>query len=74
MVEPPVEFLGRRILEVNDGVLVAVEHLFVKERAGAVQERRVINVRAIVDLRAVEAREDRRRRHPVEAVAVIKQT
>jgi hypothetical protein len=73
MVEPPREALGRAVLEIDDGVLVAVEHLFVEEFAGAVREGRVLDPGRGRDARAVEAREDGGRRHAVEAVAVVEE-
>src|SRR5437763_9510795 len=58
VVEPPREALARAVLEVNDGVLVAVEHRVVEERARRVQERRVGHRGVPVNAREVEARED----------------
>src|ERR1043165_4137295 len=72
MVEPPRQTVRGRVFEINDGVLVAVEHLFVKERARAMQEARGFNIRRRGDARFVEARENRRRGHAVKTVAVIK--
>src|SRR3989440_3400961 len=73
MVEPPREALARAVLEVNDGVLVAVEHRVVEERAGCVQQRRVGHRGVALEAREVEAREDCGGGHAVEAVAVIEQ-
>ena len=73
VVEPPGQSLGGAVLEVNDGVLVAVEHRVVEERAGRVQQRRVCNVGVPANAREVEAREDCGGGHAVEAVAVVEQ-
>src|SRR5579885_1207949 len=73
MVEPPRQLVRRAVLEINDGVLVAVEHRLVEERARRVQQRRVRDFGFAVDARAVEAREGCGGGHAVEAVAVIEQ-
>ena len=74
MVEPPGQALRRAVLEIDDCVLVPVEHRLVEERAGRVQKRRVRNLRRGVFVRAIEAREDGGRGDAVETLAVVEES
>jgi hypothetical protein len=58
VVEPPGDARRGRVLEVDDGVLIAGEVGLLKERAGAVDEAVVLVERVGGDALAVEAREE----------------
>jgi hypothetical protein len=73
VVEPPRQAFGGAVLEIHDGVLVAVEHLRVEKLAGAVREGRVLDRSAGRDRRPVEAREDGGGSDAVKTVAVVEQ-
>ncbi len=73
MVEPPRHTRRRRVFEINDGILVAVEHLFVEERVGPVEQPAIGDFSAGANLRAVEARENGGGSDAVETVAVVEQ-
>ena len=45
MVEPPGQPRMARVLEIDDGVLVAVEFRFVKERAGTVRQAAELGIK-----------------------------
>ena len=58
MIEPPGDFGGVGILEIDDRVLVAVEHLLIKEDvAGSMKQRAVLDFSAWMDSFLVEAAE-----------------
>jgi hypothetical protein len=58
MVEPPGNSGRRRVFEVDDGILVAAELLFVEERAGAVNQAVKLIRGFPIDALAVEARKE----------------
>jgi len=71
VIEPPGDARRSRVLEVDDGVLVASKLAFVEERAGAVNEA-VVGVRRVgLDALAVKAREQRSRAGSIEAFVVV---
>ena len=72
MIEPPGQLFRRRILEIDDGVLVAIEHGFIKQVARTMQQTGVTDISIRVDSFIVETRKGCRRSNAVEAVAVIK--
>src|SRR5208337_5420345 len=71
MVEPPGYARRRRVFEIDYGVLVAGEVLFVEERAGAMHQAHVFELGVLADALAVKAREQRGRAGPVETLVVI---
>src|ERR1043165_9786176 len=74
MIEPPRQLLRRRILEIDDRILVGIKHRVVEEIAGPVQQPGVIDLGFRMDAFLVEASESGRRRDAVEAVAVVEKT
>src|SRR5207302_7287129 len=73
MIEPPRQFLRRRVLEIHDRVFIPVEHRLVEEEiAGPMKQASVCNFRIAVNSFEIKARECGRRSHAVKAVAVIK--
>jgi hypothetical protein len=73
MIKPPGQFFRWCILEIDDGVLVAIKQIHVKEVSGPVQQTAVINFRFRVDAFFVKARESGGRGHAIETVTVIEQ-
>src|SRR5271157_2977822 len=71
MVEPPGYARRRLVFEIDDGVLVAGEVLFVEERSGAMHQAHVFELGMLADALAVKAREQRGRAGPVETLVVI---
>src|SRR5207245_5095258 len=71
MVETPSACRRRRIRGSDDRVLVAIEHLFVKKIAGAVQQARVTNLGGVVNAFLVEPREGGRGSDAVKTVPVV---
>src|ERR1043165_5254229 len=73
MIEPPGEFFRRRVLEINNGILITVEHISVEEQiAGTMQQTAVRNIGVRVNPFEVKTREGGCRGHAVKAVPVIK--
>ena len=73
MIEPPGKLFRRRILEVDDRILVTVKHVLVKQIAGTMQQTLVLDFGVRVNALPVEAREGCGRSHAIEAMAVVKQ-
>jgi hypothetical protein len=48
MIKPPGQFFGRRILEVDDGVLIAVKQLLIELISRPMQQSRVAHFRVTV--------------------------
>src|SRR5579872_2198395 len=71
MIEPPRDFRRTGVLEVDDGVLVAIELLIIKQRTRAVDETGENEVGVLADTLAVEARKQRGGGSPVKALVVI---
>src|SRR5581483_2763787 len=72
MIEPPRQFFGGRILEIDDGVLIAIEHVSVEEYVtGPMQETAVRYFSRGMNSLLVEACESCRRGHAVKAMTVI---
>jgi len=59
MVEPPGDFGRAGILEIHDGVFVTIEVVFVKKRAGAMQQAGEHELDIVADPFPVKAREER---------------
>src|SRR6516164_1720010 len=70
VVKPPRQAFGAAILEVDDGVLVAVKHGFVKELAGAVHQPQVMDLRSRIDPSLVQPGEERGRTSAVKTTVV----
>ena len=71
MIEPPGDLRRTRILEIDDGIFVAVEMGFVEERSGAMQQAGELKIHIAADALAVEAGEERRRRRSIETLVVV---
>jgi hypothetical protein len=72
MIEPPRDCRGAGVLEIDDGIFVAVELRFVEERAGAMDEAGELEIDVAADALAVKAREQRGRRSSVKTLVVVK--
>ena len=73
MIEPPGQFVRRRILEIDDRVFIAIEHFFVEQNiARAMQQTAVINLGVWIDSLMIKTREGGRGSHAIKTVAVIK--
>jgi hypothetical protein len=57
VVEPPGDLGRRRVLEVDDRILVSREILLVKERTSTMQEAKIFEAGIITDSLGIEARE-----------------
>jgi hypothetical protein len=72
MVKPPGNLGRSGILEVDDGVFVAIEVGFIEERARAMHQPGELEVHVRPDAFAVKARKQRRRGRPVKTFSVKK--
>src|SRR5208282_5926357 len=72
VIEPPGDFGRTGILEIDDGILVAVELLLVEKSAGAMQQAGVEKVDVAANSFPVETREQGCRARPVKTLVVIK--
>jgi hypothetical protein len=72
VIEPPGDFGRTGILEIDNGILVAIELVFVEERAGAMQQAGVNEFHIAANAFAVETREQRSRGSAVKTFVVIK--
>jgi hypothetical protein len=72
MIEPPGNFRRTGILEIDDGILIAVEINLVKERARPMQEPGESEIHIPAYALAVEAGKERGGRGSIEAFVVIK--
>jgi hypothetical protein len=72
MVKPPGNFWGSGILEVDDGILIAIEICFIEERARAMHQSGELEVHSRPYAFAVEARKQRSRSRPVKTFTVKK--
>src|SRR5580700_5222296 len=59
MVEPPGDLGRRRVLEIDDGVFVAIEMGFIKQRSGAVQKAGKDEVGVFANALAIKTGEER---------------
>jgi hypothetical protein len=72
MIEPPRQIVVGRILEIDDGVLVAVEQIVFEQLRCLVRHPRKDEFRPRMKLVFKESAEQSRRRGPVKAVVVVK--
>jgi hypothetical protein len=72
VIEPPGNLGRTGILEIDNGILVAIELVFVEQRAGAVQQTRVNELHITADAFAVKTGEQRGRASAVKTFVVIK--
>ena len=72
MIKPPRNFWRTGILEIDDGILIAVEVFLIKERAGTMQKPGKSEIHITAYALAVEAGKKGGRRGSVEAFVVIK--
>ena len=70
MVEPPGDARRGRVFEIDDGVFVAGEIVFVEQRAGAMDQPYIFEF-GVADALPVETRKQRRRTRAVETLIVI---
>ena len=71
MIEPPGDFRRAGVFEIYYGVLIAIELLLIKERAGAVQEARVDEVYIAADALPEETGEEGGGAGAVETFVVV---
>ena len=72
MIEPPGHARRSIVLEIDDGILVAIEIGFIEERARAMHQPGELEVHVRPDAFAVEAGKQRGRGRPVKTFAVKK--
>ena len=72
VIEPPSDGGGTRVLEIDDGVFVAVELLLIEQSAGTVDEAGEFKFGVAADALAIEAGEQSGGRRSVETLVVIK--
>ena len=72
VIEPPGDFGRTGILEIDDGILVAVELLLVEKRAGTMQQAGVDEIDIAANSLPVESGEQGGRARPVKTLVVIK--
>src|SRR5215470_17343500 len=72
MIEPPRQFWRRRVLEIDNRIFIAVEHVFVEKIAGPVQQTAVVHLSLLIDSFVIKPGEGGRRSDAVKAVTVIK--
>ena len=72
MVEPPGNFGRTRVLEINDGILVAIKFGFIKKRSGAMQQSAENELRIFANALLIKTRKQGGRAGPIEALVVIK--
>jgi hypothetical protein len=74
MIEPPGQLFRGRILEINDGVFVAIKHSQIKQIARAMQQSGVVDVSFGMKSFFVETGKGRGGSDAIEAVTMIEQT
>jgi hypothetical protein len=72
MIKPPSNLWGSGILEVDDGILVAIKISFIEERACTMHQAGELEVHFRPYAFAVKAGKQRRRGRPVKTFAVKK--
>src|SRR5581483_5201713 len=72
MVKPPRDFRRAGILEVHDGVFVAIEFRFVEKRTGAMQQAAENKVGVFADSFLIKTREEGSRARPIKTFVVVK--
>jgi hypothetical protein len=71
MVEPPGDFRGAGLFEIDDGIFLTIKVLLVKQSAGAMQQARENKLNVAANPFAIETREQRSGRSPIKAFVVI---
>ena len=71
MIEPPCQLFVVRVLEIDDGVLVAVEQAVFENLAGPMGHAGIVEPRIGMKRAADEAAEEGRRSRAVETMVVI---
>jgi len=71
MVEPPGDLWRTGVLEIDDGIFVAVEIRLVKQRTGAMQQSGEGEVGVFANSLAIKAGEKRCRRSSIETLIVV---
>ena len=74
MIEPPCDIRGTGILKIDDGVLLAIKLILVKERARPVYQAGKDEFCVTANALAVKTGKQRRRRSSVETLVVIENT
>src|SRR5579872_2679424 len=74
MVEPPGDFGRAGILKVHDGILVAVEILFIEQSSGAMQQSGENEMDIATNALAIETGKQCRRTRPVKATIMKENT
>ena len=72
VIEPPRDSRRWRVLEVDDGILVAGEVFLVEQRTGAMHQSNVLELDVLADAFAIEPRKKRRRTGSVKTLVVVK--
>src|ERR1039457_6592120 len=72
VIEPPSDIRRTGILEIDDGILVAIELFLVEKSAGAMEEAGIHEVHIAADSFLVETREERGGAGSVKKLVVIK--
>src|SRR3974390_2949933 len=72
MVKPPDDARRGRILEIDNGVLIAREFGLVEERARAMHQAHVFELHMLTDTFAIKAGKQRSRTGPVKTLVVVK--
>src|SRR5262245_1876957 len=70
VVKPPCQAFRAGILEVDDRILVAVKHSFVKELPGVMNQPEVVHLRLGIHPGLIQASEEGGRTSPVETMVV----
>src|SRR5271154_4348867 len=71
MIEPPGDLGRAGVLEIDDGILVAVEMRFVKERSGAMHQAREDEGGVLANPFAIKTRKKRRGAGSVKTLVVV---
>src|SRR6266496_1046736 len=74
MIEPPGQFFGSGIFEINDRIFIAIKHSQVKKIPRSMKQTGVINIRFRMNAFLIKTREGGRRSDAIEAMTMIKQT
>lgn len=70
MIEPPGDLRRWRVLEVDDGVLIAGKFMLVEQRSSAMKQPDEFKTGVVANALAVKTREQRRGRSTVKALVV----
>ena len=70
VIEPPGQLRGARILEIHDGVFIAVKRSIFERMRRLVGHARVVKIGVGIDAFAIKAGENRGRRSPVKTLVM----